>query len=46
MVVIRRPELLGPRQRNELVELFPALNMRLDLSDKLVDILWGHDLDA
>src|SRR5579863_7487613 len=43
MVVIRRAELLGARQADELVELFPALDVRLDLRDELVDVLWAHD---
>src|ERR1017187_6986715 len=42
MTFFRRPEFFSARDVNEIVELFPALNVGFNLSDQLVEFFGGH----
>ena len=42
MVFIRRAEFFGAGDVDEMVELFPALDVGLDLGDQLVDFFGRH----
>lgn len=42
MIFIRRPEFFGARDVDEVVELFPALDVSFDLGDELVEFFGGH----
>ena len=42
MVFVRRAEFFGARDVDEMVELFPAFDVGLDLGDELVEFFGGH----
>src|SRR5208283_5049615 len=46
MALLRRPELLSARDVDEMVELFPALDVRFDLGDQLVEFFGSHKCGA
>ena len=45
MAFIRLPEFFSARDVDEMVELFPALNVGFNLSDELIELFGGHRRD-